>query len=392
MGQPFFLRDFSVSAIVAGFVAVLVSYASSAVIVFQAAEAAGASPAQIGGWLSTLGLGMGVTSLGLSLYYRVPVLTAWSTPGAALLATSLGDYTLAEAIGVFLFSGALMVICGATGIFARLMERIPHALAAAMLGGVLLRFGLEAFASLEDNLTLVGAMCIAYLLGRRYCPRYAVLGVLLAGLAVAGLQGGIDTTQVTLAIDMPEPVAPRFTLSSLIGVGIPLFVVSMASQNAPGVATLRAAGYTPPVSPLIACTGLATLILAPLGGFSICLAAITAAICMGPEAHPDPERRYMAAACAGAFYLLAGLFGGSIGTLFAALPGPLVLAIAGLALLTTIGGSLHNALHDAAHRDAALVTFLITASGVMLLGVGAAFWGLVGGMLTRALLTPARQS
>ncbi|WP_280561263.1 benzoate/H(+) symporter BenE family transporter [Chromohalobacter sp. 48-RD10] len=392
MRQPFFLRDLSVSAIVAGFVAVLVSYASSAVIVFQAAEAAGASPAQIGGWLSVLGLGMGVTSLGLSLYYRVPVLTAWSTPGAALLATSLGDYTLAEAIGVFLFSGALMVLCGVTGIFARLMERIPHALAAAMLGGVLLRFGLEAFASLEDNLSLVGAMCIAYLLGRRYCPRYAVLGVLLAGLAVAGWQGGIDTTRVTLAIDMPEPIAPRFTLSSLIGVGIPLFVVSMASQNAPGVATLRAAGYTPPLSPLIACTGLATLILAPLGGFSICLAAITAAICMGPEAHPDPGRRYMAAACAGAFYLLAGVFGGSIGTLFAALPGPLVLAIAGLALLTTIGGSLHNALHDASQRDAALVTFLITASGVTLLGVGAAFWGLVGGMLTRTLLTPARQS
>ncbi|MCK0714393.1 benzoate/H(+) symporter BenE family transporter [Chromohalobacter sarecensis] len=392
MRQPFFLRDLSVSASVAGFVAVLVSYASSAVIVFQAAEAAGASPAQIGGWLSTLGLGMGVTSLGLSLYYRVPILTAWSTPGAALLATSLGDYTLAEAIGVFLFSGALMVLCGVTGIFARLMERIPHALAAAMLGGVLLRFGLEAFASLEDNVSLVGAMCIAYLLGRRYSPRYAVLGVLLAGLAVAGLQGGIDTTRVTLAIDMPEPIAPRFTLSSLIGVGIPLFVVSMASQNAPGVATLRASGYTPPLSPLIACTGLATLILAPLGGFSICLAAITAAICMGPEAHPDPERRYMAAACAGAFYLLAGVFGGSIGTLFAALPGPLVLAIAGLALLTTIGGSLHNALHDATQRDAALVTFLITASGVTLLGVGAAFWGLVGGMLTRALLTPARPS
>jgi len=392
MHQPFFLRDLSVSAIVAGFVAVLVSYASSAVIVFQAADAAGASPAQIGGWLSTLGLGMGVTSLGLSLYYRVPVLTAWSTPGAALLATSLGDYTLAEATGVFMFSGALVLLCGVTGVFARLMSRIPHAIAAAMLGGVLLRFGLDAFAALDDAFILVGAMCAAYLAGRRHWPRYAILGVLATGLAVAGFQGDIDTARATLTLAMPEPVMPRFTPSSLIGVGIPLFVVSMASQNAPGVATLRAAGYTPPISSLIALTGLATLVLAPLGGVSICLAAITAAICMGPEAHPDPNRRYMAAACAGAFYLLAGGFGGSIGTLFDALPSALIVAIAGLALLTTIGGSLHNALRDDSQRDAALVTFLITASGVSLLGVGAAFWGLIGGLLTQGMLAPSRRT
>ncbi|WP_432415265.1 benzoate/H(+) symporter BenE family transporter [Chromohalobacter israelensis] len=392
MQAPSALRDLSVSALVAGFVAVLVSYASSAAIVFQAAEAAGASPAQIGGWLSTLGLGMGVTSLGLSLVYRTPILTAWSTPGAALLVTSLGDYTLAEAIGVFMFSGALVLACGITGLFARLMARIPHAIAAAMLAGVLLRFGLEAFAALDDAFVLVGAMCAAYLLGRRLWPRFAVLGVLATGLAIAGVQGEIDTARASVTLAMPAPIMPEFTLASLIGVGVPLFVVSMASQNAPGVATLRAAGYAPPISPLIAVTGLATLVLAPLGGFSICLAAITAAICMGPEAHPAPERRYMAAACAGGFYLLAGVFGGSIGTLFDALPQALIVAIAGLALLTTIGGSLHNALHDARQRDAALVTFLITASGVSLLGVGAAFWGLVGGLLTQGMLGATRRA
>ena len=370
------------SHITAGFVAVLVGYTSSAVIIFQAASAAGASPVQIGGWLSALGLAMGITSIGLSLHFRQPILTAWSTPGAALLATSLPGLPLSEAIGIFLFSAALVVVCGVTGWFARLMQIIPQPIAAAMLAGVLLRFGLDAFGSMETDFILVSSMFLSYLAARRWLQRYAILLVLLVGLGVAALLGRIDAAETRLILTLPQPIWPTFSLSSLIGVGIPLFVVTMASQNAPGVATLRAAGYDTPVSPLMIWTGLATLLLAPFGAFSICLAAITAAICMGPDVHPDTDRRYPAAICAGGFYLLAGLFGGSIGTLFDALPKGLVLAIAGLALLPTIGSSLHRALLEAHQREAALVTFLVTGSGVTLFGVGAAFWGLVAGMST----------
>ena len=378
------------SHVTAGFVAVLVGYTSSAAIIFQAAAAAGATPAQIGGWLSALGLAMGVTSIGLSLRYRQPILTAWSTPGAALLAVSLPDLPLSEAIGIFVFSAVLILICGITGWFARLMQIIPQSIAAAMLAGVLLRFGLDAFGSLNGDFVLVSSMFLTYLAAKRWQPRYAIVLVLMAGLGVAGVLGEIDTRQAQLIVSAPHWIWPTFSLSSLIGVGIPLFVVTMASQNAPGVATLRAAGYDTPISPLMIWTGLATLLLAPFGAFSVCLAAITAAICMGPDVDPDADRRYPAAICAGGFYLLAGLFGGSIGTLFDALPQSLVLAVAGLALLSTIGGSLHRALLEPHQREPALITFLVTGSGVTLFGVGAAFWGLVAGMLALLVAPKSR--
>ncbi|TPG57057.1 benzoate/H(+) symporter BenE family transporter [Ewingella americana] len=385
------LKDFTFSAVIAGFVAVMVGYTSSAAIIFQAAEAAGASVAQIGGWLTMLGLGMGVTSIGLSLWYRTPVVTAWSTPGAALLVTSLPGTSINDAIGVFIFATGLILLCGVTGLFARLMQYIPQALSAAMLGGILLRFGLDAFTSLQSNFPLAGAMCLAYLLARRLLPRYAIVLTLAAGLIVAAWQGDIALQGQTLTFATPEFVMPHFSLAALLGIGIPFFVVTMASQNAPGIATLKAHGYNPPVSSLISWTALVALILAPFGGFTVCIAAITAAICMGEDVHPDPKKRYMAAVAAGGFYLLAGLFGGSIGMLFTALPTPLIHTIAGLALLGTISGSLHRALAEESQRDAAIVTFLITASGLSLLGVGSAFWGLVGGLITHFILRYSRQ-
>lgn len=387
------LRDISFSAIVAGFVAVLVGYTSSAAIIFQAAAAAGASPLQIGGWLSMLGLGMGITSLGLSLYYRTPILTAWSTPGAALLVTSLPGTPLNEAIGVFIFASGLILLCGVTGLFAKLMNYIPQAISAAMLAGILLRFGLDAFASLQINFSLSAGMCLVYLFTRRYLPRYGIVLTLFAGLAIAALQGNIHFSQHTLSFAKPEFIAPHFTLSTLLGIGIPFFVVTMASQNAPGIATLKAAGYEVPTSPLISWTALTALVLAPFGGFTVCIAAITAAICMGSDVHPDPKRRYMAAVAAGGFYLLAGVFGGTIGMLFSALPVTLIHTIAGLALLGTIAGSLQRALQDDKQRDAAVITFLITASGLTLLNVGAAFWGLIGGVLAYAIFSlPQRKT
>ncbi len=392
MASRFSWQDLTFSAVIAGFVAVLVGYTSSAAIIFQAAEAAGASVAQIGGWLSMLGLGMGVTSIGLSLYYRTPVVTAWSTPGAALLVTSLPGTSINEAIGVFVFATGLILLCGVTGLFAKMMHYIPQALSAAMLGGILLRFGLNAFTSLQSNFAIAGSMCLVYLLAKRALPRYAVVLALAAGLIVAGWQGDIALHGQSLTFAAPAFVMPHFTLSSIIGIGIPFFIVTMASQNAPGIATLKAHGYNLPVSPLISWTALTALILAPFGGFTVCIAAITAAICMGEDIHPDPKKRYMAAVAAGVFYLIAGVFGGSIGMMFTALPEVLIHTIAGLALLGTIAGSLYRALENESQRDAAIITFLITASGVTLLGIGSAFWGLAGGVITHLILSiPARK-
>ncbi|EOC1338862.1 benzoate/H(+) symporter BenE family transporter [Cronobacter dublinensis] len=375
-----------VPAVIAGFVAVLVGYASSAAIIWQAATVAGATPAQTAGWMTMLGIGMGVSTLALSLWYRAPVLTAWSTPGAALLATSLSGSNLHEAVGIFMCASALIVICGATGLFARLMKIIPPGLAAAMLAGILLRFGLQAFGTLEGHFALCAAMIGAWLVSKAFAPRYAVVAALLAGVAVCLWQGEVNTGALHFAVAPPEFVAPTFSLASLLGVGLPFFLVTMASQNAPGVATLQASGYRVPVSPLMVTTGLLALLLAPFGVFSICIAAITAAICQSPEAHPDHDKRWIAAVMAGLFYLLAGVCGGSIGALMTALPTPWLQTLAGLALLGTIGASLHQALANERGRDAALITFLVTASGVTLLGVGSAFWGLIAGGISYALL------
>lgn len=365
--------------VLAGFVAVLVGYASSAAIIWQAADAAGANAHQIAGWLTMLGIAMGVSTLALSLWYRVPVLTAWSTPGAALLATSLPGTSLNEAVGVFIFASLLILICGATGLFARLMRVIPPTLSAAMLAGVLLRFGLDAFTSLQGHFLLSGSMFLAWLLAKVFAPRYAVVAAMLAGLAVCLVGGEINANAVPVSVVIPEFTAPAFSLTSLLGIGVPFFLVTMASQNAPGVATLKASGYNIPVSPLMVVTAAIALLLAPFGVFSVCIAAITAAICQSGEAHPDKDKRWMAAAAAGVFYLIAGIFGGSISALLTALPLAWIHTLAGLALLGTIAGSLHQALSHERERDAAIVTFLVTASGVNLLGVSSAFWGLVAG-------------
>lgn len=372
--------------LLSGFVAVLVGYASSAAIVWQAALSAGATAAQIAGWLTALGIAMGLSTLILTLWYRAPVLTAWSTPGAALLVTGLQGLTLAEAIGVFIIANALIVLCGITGLFARLMQVIPHTLAAAMLAGVLLRFGLEAFASLNANLLLCGGMLLAWLTLKVIAPRYAVIAALIVGAAIALVKGDIVTSTLSVAPVMPSFIAPQFSLANAVGVAVPLFLVTMASQNAPGVATLKASGYRVPVSPLIIVTGLMALLLSPFGVYSICIAAITAAICQSPEAHPEAEKRWMAAVAAGVFYVIAGVFGSSITAIMAALPVSGVQMLAGLALLGTISGSLFQALSQETERDAAVVTFLVTASGLTLWGVGSAFWGLVAGSVCFAVL------
>lgn len=379
-------RDFSLSAVIAGFVTVLVGFTSSAAIVFQAANAVGAGPAEIASWMWALGLGMGVTCIGLSLRYKVPVVTAWSTPGAAMLITGAAGVSLGEATFAFLVSAVLIIVAGFTGWFERAMSRIPISIASGMLAGVLLRFGMDLFVAMNTQFLLAFAMFCAYLVMRRIKPRYAVIAAFGLGILIAAGQGLMRWETVRLELASPVWITPQYSWAALIGVAIPLFVVTMASQNVPGVAVIRASGYAVPISPVIGWTGIATFILAPFGAFALNLAAITAAICMGREAHEDPARRYVASVAAGVFYILIGLFGATVGALFAAFPRELVFAIAGLALIGTIGNGLAAALTNERDREPALITFLVTASGVALFGIGSAFWGLLAGVLAMLVL------
>ena len=384
------LRDVSLSALSAGFVTVLVGFASSAVIVFQAAHALGASQAQLASWLWALGLGMGGTCIVLSLRYRMPISTAWSTAGAAMLITSVSGLSMNEAIGAFLVSACLIIVSGFSGWFERAIQRIPLALAAGMMSGVLLRFGLNAFVAMQTEFALSFGMFVVYLLGRRWWSRYAVILALLAGLLAAAGRGMLHLQAITVQLGMPVFTMPAFSPAARIGVALPLFVVTMASQNVPGIGVLCAAGYRPPVSQLIGWVGVVNLLLAPFGAYALNLSTITAAIVTGPEAHPDPDKRYIAGVAAGVFYALVGLFGATVAATLLALPKELVWAIAGFALLGTIGNGLLAALNHERHREAALVTFLVTASGITLFGVGSAFWGLLGGVLVLVLLHGGR--
>ena len=378
-----FFKDLSLSTAVAGFVAVLVGFTSSVAIVFQAAQAFGATPAQITSWMWALGLGMGLCSLVPSLILRQPVMVAWSTPGAAVLATAglAGGFSMGEAIGAFMISALLITVAGLTGWFERVMNRIPMEIAAALLAGVLARFGLQAFAAAQTALPLVLLMLMVYLVSRRLAARYAVVITLAAAVAFVATQGQMAWSAVQLELALPVFTAPQFSVAAAISLAIPLFVVTMASQNLPGVAVIRASGYDLPISRLITLTGLATLVLAPFGAFALNFSAITAAMCMGPEAHADRSRRYTAAVACGAIYVAIGLFGAVITGLLTAFPKELVVAIAGLALLGTIGNGLAAALRDESHREAALITFLVTLSGVVIVGVGSAFWGVVAGSI-----------
>lgn len=378
-----FFKDLSASALVAGFVTVLVGLTSSIAIVFQAAQSFGATPAQVSSWVWALGIGVGLCCWLPSMWWRKPVVVAWSTPGAAVLATAgaTGAFTMNEAIGAFVVSAALITLVGVTGWFERLMNRIPVAIASALLAGVLTRFGLDAFAAAQTNTWLVVSMLVSYLLGRRWVPRYAVMLTLAVGIVVALAQGKIQWSAVQPGLTFPVFTMPAFSLQAVISLALPLFVVTMASQNLPGVAVIRGTGFDLPISKLISITGITTLLLAPFGGYAINLAAITAAICMGPEAHPDKARRYTAAVVCGVIYVLIGCFGVVIAGLLTAFPHELVVAIAGIALLGTIGNGLFTALQAEQYREAALITFLVAVSGVTIAGIGSAFWGVVAGSL-----------
>ncbi|MBJ2153144.1 benzoate/H(+) symporter BenE family transporter [Paracoccus sp. IB05] len=376
---------------IAGLVSVIVNYGGTFILVFQAARIAGLDPAQTASWVWSVSIGVGLTGLLLSCYYRMPVITAWSTPGAAFLVTALGTVSYPEAIGAYILSGLAFVILGLSGLFDRLIRLIPPAIAAALLAGVLLQFGIGAFGGASTDPALIGLLVASYLVLKRFTARYAIVGILLIGLAWLLLRGQVDLSGLTLEFAIPVLTQPVFTLNAALSVALPLFLITLTGQYMPGMLVLRNDGYQVSASPIVTVTGLGSLLMAPFGSHAVNVAAITAAIVTGKEAHDDPAKRWIGGIAAGLFYTMIGIFGVTLASLFMTFPAVFITALAGLALLGTIGGSLASAMADPAMREAALITFLASAANIRFLGIGGAFWGLVIGLIAWAILTGGRR-
>lgn len=374
------------SAWLAGLVAVLIAYAGPLVLVFRAGQNAQLTQAEIASWMLALTVGSGVTTLVLSLWYRQPLVVAWSIAGSALLVTALAPYSLPEAVGAYLVAGLAGAVVGGTGLFRKLLALVPGPIVMAMLAGVLLRFGVEVFTAIPERPALVLGMIVVYLLLRRLEFPAPTVGALVAGLVLAAIVGDLALQGVAFEITRPVWTWPTLSVSALLGLALPLFVLAAASQNAPGVAVLRAAGYDAPVDGPVLVTGVASVVTAPLGGHGLNLAAVMGAVCSSPEAHRDPDRRYASAVAAGLWFIAFGLFGATTAALFGALPAPLIAAVAGLAMLPALLSSLTAGLGSTDHREGALVALLVAASEVSILGVGAPFWALLLGMLVHHLL------
>ncbi|PKL98310.1 MAG: benzoate transporter [Gammaproteobacteria bacterium HGW-Gammaproteobacteria-9] len=380
------LKDFSLSAVVAGFIATVISYAGPLVIIFQAAKAGNMPHDILSSWVWTISIGSGVLGILLSLRYKVPIIIAWSAPGSALLVTMLPDITLNEAIGAYIVTSVVVLLVGLSGAFDRIINRLPSAIAAGMLAGILFRFGTGLFVSIKEQPWLVLAMFCTYLIFKRAMPRYAVLAVLVIGVTITIASGELRSEALVIGLATPVWINPDFSWQVMLNIAFPLIMVALTGQFVPGMAVLRNAGYSTPASPLISSSALGSLLLAPFGCHGLNLAAITAAICTGREAHENPAKRYVAGVSGGVFYLLLGIFGATLVSIFTAFPAALIAALAGLALLAAIGGALSAAMALPDDREAALITFLVTASGMSFLGLSAAFWGLIFGITAHLLL------
>lgn len=380
------ISDQLLSRATAGLVAVIIGFTSSIAMIYQVVIVLGGTADLVASWVLMLGLAMGVTSIGLSYYYKIPILIAWSTTGAALLITSAQGYSLNQAVGAFMFSALLVFISGITGWFEKVMQRIPSQIACAMLAGVLVTFGIDVFNFMAEKPLLIGIMVFVYLLSKRLMPRFTMLIVLIAGFVMAGVTGQIDTSSWQWKMSEFAFMTPEFNLQAMISIGVPLYIVTMTSQNLPGIAVLKAHDYPAPVSASLNVTGLTNILIAPFGGYAINLAAITAAICMTDEADKDSSKRYWASIAGGIFYILMAIGAATLVGLVASLPQALILALAGIALFTTIASSLQQALSDSYYTEAAMITFLVTASDLTLFSVGSAFWGILAGALTLWLI------
>ncbi len=387
------IRDCSLSATVAGMVAVLVGYTSSVALVFSAVHALGGGNRQVASTLLGLCVAKATVMLVLSLRWRVPVMVAWSTPGAAVIATAAasGGVTLPQAVGAYIACALAILVVGVTGWFGVMIAKIPGALAAALLAGVLTRFAMDGFSGARTEPAIVLSMFAMFVLTRQLLPRYAVVLTTLLGIAVAVGTGHAHVGGLDWRPAAPIFTSPAWSLAAMVSIAVPVFVVTMAGQNLPGVAAIRAAGYDTDVNRIITWTGLVSIFSAFVGAFAVNLAAITAAICLGPESHHDRDRRYVSSVVCALTYLVIGLFGAAVAGLLTALGQELVRAIAGLALVGTIAGSLRTAVADDSHREAAVITFLVTLSGVTLAQVGSAFWGAFAGLSVLAVSEAKRR-
>ncbi|CAJ0709611.1 MAG: benzoate/H(+) symporter BenE family transporter [Ralstonia sp.] len=385
------LSDWSLSAVAAGFLAVLISYAGPLVIFFQAAQAAHVPDAMVASWVWAISIGAAVSGIYASWRWKAPVVTAWSAPGTALLVSLFPGLSLNEAVGAYITAAVVILLIGVSGTFDRLMRLIPKGIAAGMMAGILFQFGTHAFAAASAMPVLAFSMIAIYVVGRRWWPRYCIVVVLLAGIALAMPLGLTHFDGVTLEFTHPVFIAPHWALSSTLSLAIPLVVVSLTGQFLPGMAVLRGSGYDIPAKPIMTATSVASISVAFFGGITIVIAAITAALCTGKDAHDDPSRRYVAGIANGVFYLIGGTFAGAIVMLFAALPKPFVAILAGLALIGAIASNVMGAIEDGEHREASIITFLATASGLTLFGLGSAFWGIVIGSAAALVLRPAQR-
>ena len=379
------LRDL-IHPIVAGLVSVIVNYGGTFILVFQAAKVAGLSPELTASWVWSVSIGVGVTGLFLSWVSREPIITAWSTPAAAFLVVALASTPYAEAVGAYIISAAAFVLLGLSGYFERLIRLIPPGVAAGLLAGILLQFGIGAFGNMSLDPLLVGVLITAYLVLKRFTPRFAVLGILVLGMALLLIQGHVDLSGLTLTFAAPVLTQPEFSLNALLSVALPLFLITLTGQYMPGMLVLRNDGFKTSANPIVMITGLGSLLMAPFGSHAFNIAAITAGICTGQEASHDPSKRWIAGVAAGVFYILVGVFGVTLAAVFMAFPATFITTLAGLALLGTLGGSLASAVADAKTREASLITFLAAAANITLLGVGGAFWGLVIGLIAHVVL------
>ncbi|MGQ8841915.1 benzoate/H(+) symporter BenE family transporter [Serratia sp. TSA_7] len=380
-------QDFSLSAVVAGAIAVIVSYAGPLIIVFQAASAAHLPTEVISSWIWAISIGSGITGLILSWHLRVPVITAWSTPGAALLVGLLPGVKINEAVGAYIVSSLIIAVIGLSGAFDKLIGKLPRSIAAAMLAGILFHFGAEMFVSIQLQPALVMAMFVTYLLFKRLLPRYAIVAVLVIGGAVAGMSGMLNGGDIVVSVAHPVLITPAWSWHAIINIALPLTLVTLTGQYVPGMAVLRSSGYATPARPIVSMTAIASVLLAPFGSHGVNLAAITAAICTSEEAHREKSKRYIAGVACGIFYIVMGIFGATLASVFTALPKELIISLAGLALFGAISTGLTGAMADEKQREAALITFLVTASGMNFLGMASVFWGLIFGLAAHFSLT-----
>lgn len=380
-------EDWSISATVAGFLAVLISYSGPLIIFFQAAQQAQVSPEMMISWIWGISIGAAVAGILLSIKIKVPVITAWSAPGTALLVTLFPDLSLNEAVAAYIISAIVIFVIGISGYFDKLLRWIPPEIAAGMMAGILFQFGLGLFDASDKMPWIVLSMLLVFLISKRVAPRYSMLWVLLTGVGLSFLLGTMNTVDMHFQLAIPQFIMPEFTWNAIFNLAIPLILVSVTGQFLPGMSILKLSGYDVPAKPIIATTSIASLAVACVGGITIVLASITAALCTSKDAHELKEKRYIAGIANGLFYILGGLFAGSIVMLFSLLPKELVAALAGLALLGAIGTNIAIAMHNESQRDAALITFLATASGMHFLGLSSVFWGICIGVIAHLILS-----